>query len=229
VAAASFDAWTKYYRADENTPNSTVSYYAKGALVALLCDLSLRSRSGASLDEVMRRVWASSRGGPIGEADIADALAAAGGPELRAELQAWVHGTGELPLAPRLRALGVALRDEPVSLAAELGLKLSEGALSGVHVRQVLRGSAAEAAGLAPGDELLAADGWRLRRLDDARQWLRSGQPFELLFTRDQRVQRCHVRPPHPFHAAAAPGVSLAVIEEADAATQALRRSWLGH
>jgi len=202
-----------------------VSYYAKGALVALLCDLSLRSRSGATLDDVMRRLWASTRGGPIVEADIADALAVAGGPVLRSELRAWVHGTDELPLAPRLRALGVALRDEPVSLAAELGLKLSEGALSGVHVRQVLRGSAAEAAGLAPGDELLAADGWRLRRLEDARQWLHAGQPFELLLARDQRVQRCRIEPPKQ---AAAPGVNLAVIEEADAATQALRRSWLG-
>ena len=42
MAEASFDAWTRYYRPDENTPNATVSYYAKGALVALCCDLTLR-------------------------------------------------------------------------------------------------------------------------------------------------------------------------------------------
>jgi predicted metalloprotease with PDZ domain len=42
VAEASFDAWVKYYRQDENTPNSTVSYYTKGSLVALLLDLRLR-------------------------------------------------------------------------------------------------------------------------------------------------------------------------------------------
>jgi predicted metalloprotease with PDZ domain len=40
VAESSFDAWTKYYRQDENSPNAIVSYYAKGALVALCLDLT---------------------------------------------------------------------------------------------------------------------------------------------------------------------------------------------
>ena len=71
VAAASFDAWVKYYRADENTPNSTISYYAKGSLVALALDLTLRSEGAGSLDDVMRRLWQHSEGGPIDEADIA--------------------------------------------------------------------------------------------------------------------------------------------------------------
>ena len=43
LAESSFDAWSKFYRPDENTPNAVVSYYAKGALVALALDLSLRS------------------------------------------------------------------------------------------------------------------------------------------------------------------------------------------
>jgi len=42
VAQSSFEAWTKYYRQDANSPNLTVSYYTKGALVALCLDLSLR-------------------------------------------------------------------------------------------------------------------------------------------------------------------------------------------
>ena len=52
VAQASFDAWIKYYRQDENTPNATVSYYTKGALVALCLDLSLRQQSSTTLDAV---------------------------------------------------------------------------------------------------------------------------------------------------------------------------------
>ena len=53
--AASFDAWIKFYRPDENTPNTTVSYYLKGSLIALLLDLEIRSRSGnpRSLDDVL--------------------------------------------------------------------------------------------------------------------------------------------------------------------------------
>ena len=55
VAESSFEAWTKYYRQDENSPNAIVSYYTKGALVALLLDLRLRAEShGArSLDTLM--------------------------------------------------------------------------------------------------------------------------------------------------------------------------------
>ncbi len=56
VAESSFDAWIKYYRQDENTPNAVVSYYTKGALVALALDLQLRPR-GASLDQLMRTLW----------------------------------------------------------------------------------------------------------------------------------------------------------------------------
>ena len=59
VAESSFDAWTKYYRQDENSPNAIVSYYQKGALVALGLDLTIRAKTdGArSLDDVMRLLW----------------------------------------------------------------------------------------------------------------------------------------------------------------------------
>ncbi len=234
VADASFDAWTKHYRPDENSANATVSYYGKGALVALLCDLSLRAQ-GATLDAVMRALWRRSgagvgdgvgAGGVIGEDDIAAALAGAGGEPMRGLLQAWVHGTGELPLAPLLAGAGIALRDDALPLAARLGLKLSEGAFSGVQVKQVLRGSAAHAAGLSAGDELLAIDGWRLRRLEDARQWLApDAAAFELLLVRDQRLLTLPVALPAT---PAAPAVVLLADDAAGSAALALRRGWLG-
>ncbi len=70
VAQASFDAWVKYYRQDENTANATVSYYTKGALVALCFDLTLRQEGHSTLDDVMRLLWNVSAGGPITEADF---------------------------------------------------------------------------------------------------------------------------------------------------------------
>src|SRR5678810_820932 len=78
VAASSSDAWVKHYRGDENTPNATVSYYAKGSLVALAFDLTLRSEGKGSLDDVMRLLWQKSGGGAIDEADIAAALETVG-------------------------------------------------------------------------------------------------------------------------------------------------------
>lgn len=220
VAQASFDAWVKYYRSDENSANATVSYYAKGALVALALDLTLRA-CGGSLDDVMRLLWQRCATSGLSEGDIAQALQDVAGRGFDAELQAWVHGTDELPLQPLLESAGIAWHSESSALAQRLGLRLSEGALSGVHVKAVLRGSAAEAAGLAAGDELLAVDGWRLRRLDDARQWLVPGAAFDLLLVRDQRVVTCRVQPAGD----AAPVVTLALAAQG---SSPLRQGWLG-
>jgi predicted metalloprotease with PDZ domain len=225
VAAASFDAWLKYYRVDENTPNSTVSYYLKGALVALCLDLTLRQR-GRSLDALMRQLWQRSGGGPVTEADIADALATVAGRRLDAELRAWVHGTGDLPVNELLDSMGVAVRPERAGFAASLGLRLSEGPVSGVQVKSVLAGGAAAAAGVSAGDELLAIDGWRIRRLDDALAWLQPGTPFSLLLVRDQRVLTLNLRPQPDGPLAT--NLALQLLDNPPKAAAARRRDWLG-
>lgn len=228
VAQSSFDAWVKYYRSDENTPNATISYYAKGALVALALDLTLRAEGRGTLDDVMRRLWAASGGGPIEETDIAAALQHVGGRSFAAELASWVHDTGELPLQPLLERFGVDWRSEPATLAQRLGVRVSESALTGVKVSQVLRGGAAEQAGLAAGDELVAVAGWRVRRLEDALRVLTPGVSAPLLVARDQRV----LTMPLVLPAVAVPGpgpgaVALALAPQPQKAAAALRKAWL--
>lgn len=226
VAQASFDAWVKYYRGDENTPNATISYYTKGSLVALALDLTLRREGRGSLDAVMRALWSVSAGGPIGEAQIRAALFQVGGRSFHAELDAWVHGTDDLPLQDALAAFGVEWVVEAATLAQRLGLRVSESALTGVKVSHVLRGGAAERAGLSVGDEVLALQGWRLRRLDEAARLMVAGQPAAVLVARDQRVLNLSLTLP----AAAAPvgaGVTLKRADKAAAAAAALQRAWL--
>ena len=226
VAQSSFDAWVKYYRSDENTPNATISYYTKGALVALALDLTLRAEGRGTLDDVMRRLWAASGGGPIDEAHIAAALQHVGGRSFATELAAWVHGTGELPLQPLLARFGIDWRHEAATLAQRLGVRVSESALTGVKVSHVLRGGAAEQAGLAPGDELLAVAGWRVRRLEDALRVLSPGVSAALLVARDQRVLTLPLLLP----AVAAPGpgaVALALAPQPPKVAAALRKAWL--
>lgn len=238
VAQASFDAWVKYYRSDENTPNATISYYAKGALVALALDLSLRSASAgkASLDDVMRALWAASGGGPISEANIFAAVASVAGTRrakvIADALAAWVHGTEDLPLADLLARVGVQWRAQAGTLAQRWGLRVAESALTGVRVTHVLRGGAAERAGLNAGDELIAVDGWRLRRLDDAPALLApqpnggaKSLPAELLVSRDQRMLRVSLVPPAAGEGGAS--IQLAVDVAAGAPACALRRAWL--
>lgn len=225
VAQASFDAWVKYYRNDENTPNATISYYAKGALVALALDLSLRA-DGASLDAVMRTLWQRSAGGPISERDIAETLAEVGGRPYSRELAAWVHGTAELPLQKLLAGAGVGWQAQPATLAQRLAVRVNESALTGIKVTHVLRGGAGERAGLSVGDELIALDDWRLRRLDDALRLLAPGQQGTLLVGREQRIVRLAFAMPKASEGVG--GIALALDEKPAKAALALRSAWLG-
>ena len=92
VAQASFDAWVKYYRQDEQTPNTTVSYYTKGALVALCFDLTLRAEGKGTLDDVMRALWKRSEGGPIDRGRLRRRARSGRRPLVRrARSRSWVH------------------------------------------------------------------------------------------------------------------------------------------
>jgi predicted metalloprotease with PDZ domain len=226
VAEASFDAWVKYYRADENTPNATISYYAKGSLVALAFDLTLRSAGKGSLDDVMRRLWEKSSGGPIDEADVAAALEAVGGRSYEREMAAWVHGTDELPLTALLQLVGVDVEAQPATLAQRLGVRTNESALTGVKVTHVLRDGAGERAGVAPGDELIAAAGWRLRRLDDAARVLPQEGTTTLLVGRDQRVLSLPLDVAS-LAATQAGALQLKPAEKADATARRLYEAWI--
>jgi len=194
VAQASFDAWVKYYRQDENTPNATVSYYTKGSLVALCLDLSLRREGKTTLDAVMRALWQRCAGGPMTESDMAAVLADLAGRSFTKEISSWVHGTADLPLKPLLTAQGLAVLEEPAPIAERLGLRVTEN--DGVRIKSVLRGGAAEQAGFAAGDEWLgltvgnakSASHWRLTKLDEIMLYAGNATKIGVLVARDKRL-----------------------------------------
>ncbi len=208
VAQSSMDAWVKYYRQDENTPNTTVSYYTKGALVALCLDLTLRAEGRSHLDAVMRGLWQRCQGGPMTEQDLLQVLAQLGGRSYAPEIAAWVHGTTDLPLKDLLPRFGVQVHDDPAPPAQQLGLRVSES--QGIQIKNVLRGSAAEKAGFAAGDEWLGLElpaaasagksgarkpplplaAWRLNKLDDVALYAGRATRVSALVARDKRLLR---------------------------------------
>jgi predicted metalloprotease with PDZ domain len=194
VAQASFDAWIKYYRVDENTPNATVSYYGKGSLVALCLDLTLRAEGRHSLDDVMRALWQRCAAGPMREEDVLTVLQELTGRSWARELRRWVHSTAELPLRELLERHGVTLHEDPAQLAQRLGLRVSES--EGLQVKTVLRGGAAEQAGFAAGDEWLGVEvgkgstrsSWRLHKLDELLLYAGGQSRVQALVARDRRL-----------------------------------------
>ena len=190
VAQASFDAWVKYYRQDENTANATISYYTKGALVALCFDLTLRAEGLTTLDEVMRALWQRCKAGPMTEADFATVLRELGGRSFSREIAAWVHGTRELPVEELLKTHGVSVVHDPAQLQQRLGLRATE--TSGILIKTVLRGGAAEQAGFAAHDEWLglevAGASWRMTKLDDLLLYAGVHKKVTALVARDRRI-----------------------------------------
>ncbi len=193
VAQASFDAWVKYYRQDENSANATVSYYTKGALVALCFDLTLRVEGHSNLDEVLRALWQRCKAGPMSEADFAAVLKELGGRAFTRELAAWVHGTRELPLKDLLEQHGVGVQEEPSQLQQRLGVRAAENGGT-IVLKNVLRGGAAEQAGLAANDEWLgvevAGQAWRLAKLDDLLLYAGAHRKITAIVARDRRLLR---------------------------------------
>ena len=228
VAESSFEAWTKYYRQDENSPNAIVSYYTKGALVALLLDLRLRAEShGArSLDTLMQALWQRHGQTGIGVAeDGIFALAAElGGEALAGWLQELVEGTAELPLEQALRRVGLKLAWELASPAPGIGVRtVAEGEM--LKIANVFDGGAAQAAGLSAGDVLVAIDGLKATAgsFDKLLARRLAGDSAKIHVFRRDELMRFEVE----LRAPLADTAKLAVAPDAGANAIALREAWL--
>jgi predicted metalloprotease with PDZ domain len=173
VSDASFDAWIKFYRQDENSPNAMVSYYAKGALLALALDLTLREARRGSLDDVMRSLWQryGESGVGVPEDAIERTVCEIGGDAMRGFFERYVEGTDDPPLETLLAAFGIdwhvrassGRRDAGGKPATGKHARSSLGAQVGgdLKLQHVYRGGAAERAGLAANDAVVALDGLR--------------------------------------------------------------------
>ncbi len=208
IAESSFDAWTKFYKQDENAPNAIVSYYTKGALVALGLDVVLRETScdKLSLDDLMRRLWRDygKTGMGVPESGIEDLVAEMLGPSLEGFFTSYVHGTEELPLSEWFAKLGVGFRVRPAISAEDLGGYCAEPAAayarpslgatieqqpSGLRLTRVIAGGAAQTAGLSAGDILVAIDGERTTTKNIARILGRATEAaVDLYFFRRDRL-----------------------------------------
>lgn len=165
AADSSFNAWTKYYRPDENGPNSVVSYYAKGALIALCLDARIREQTQGkkSLDDVMRLMWQrkGSEEHGLGEIEFPLLVEASTGVDVRADLDAWTNACTELPLQEALMVFGWTIQASPAKDGPFTGF-YPQFRSDGMFVRFVLNESPAHQAGISAGDVLVAINDRKL-------------------------------------------------------------------
>ena len=194
---ASFDAWIKYYRPDENSPNVSVSYYTKGAVIAVVLDAKVRKATGGkrSLDDVMRAAYARYSGArgftPDDLRQVAEQVA---GVSLATFWDAAIEGTTELDYSEALDTFGLRFRPAVGASRAWLGLTTRNDA-GRLLVSQVRRDTPAVAAGFNVDDEILAIDDFRVRadQLMTRLEQYRSGDKVTFLVARRDRLLRLDV------------------------------------
>ena len=170
IADSSFDAWSKYYRQDENAPNAIISYYTKGSLVGLAFDLTIRAKTGGarSLDDVMLALWerygrdfyqGNARG--VTEQEVEALFDEVAGVRLKSIFERYIRGTEDIPLAKLYAPFGIKVTEERKSGKPSLDAGIGRDP-AGAKLSQVHEGGAAHQAGLSAGDLVIALDGLRV-------------------------------------------------------------------
>lgn len=203
IGESSFDAWIKLYRRDENFPNSGISYYTKGGVVAFLLDARIRRATGGrrSLDDALRLAYARYSGERGFRTDefhkLLDEVAGTG---LRAWLDHALATTEELDYDEALDWFGLRFKpqearsDDKKPAPAWLGAT-TEIRAGRLIVTEVRRGTPALESGLNVDDEILAIDDYRLppEGLDKRLEAYRAGEKVSLLVARRERLVRLPV------------------------------------
>jgi predicted metalloprotease with PDZ domain len=166
---ASFDAWIKEYRPDENSPNVSISYYTKGAVVGFLLDARIRAATDGrrSLDDVMRTAnarYSGTRGyTPLEFRQVVNEIA---GVDLSEWMRQTLETTRELDYNQALDWYG--LRFTPSEPARSQGSSINWQGLrlrtdnNRLVVSEVRRDTPGEASGINVDDEIVALDEFRV-------------------------------------------------------------------
>jgi len=235
ITESSFDAWTKFYKQDESAVNNIVSYYNKGAVLAMCLDLLIRNKSEGnySLDDVMRYLWIQH--GKLNIPTPVDVVQNLVKTQLNLNLtdffQSALYSTEELPCNELLEKFGINSHflprenlDDKGGVKTTSPIKIEFGALIkareiGIQIIQVTEETSAYKAGLQVGDVLIAIDKWVVSKENLVSQlnYLSIGQTTQLSVLRDKKLKQL------TFIASSASSdtISLEVID------QALCNSWL--
>jgi predicted metalloprotease with PDZ domain len=196
---ASFDAWIKYYRPDENSNNTSISYYTKGTVIAFLLDAKIRkATNGAkSLDDVMRAAY-EKFSGPKGYTpeQFRVVIEQVAGLSLQGLWESTVEVTSELVYSEALDAFVLVFKahaQQPADRASRPWLGVTTRNDNGrLVITQVQRGSPADVAGLNVDDEILAIDDFRVRadRFENRLDQYKSGDKVSVLVARREQLVR---------------------------------------
>ena len=181
LSDSSHDAWIKFYRKDDNSPNTMTSYYSKGAAVGFLFDMTLRQMTNerVTLDTFMKEAYVRYSKDGFTTQEFRALATELAGKSLDTFFAKFVDGTAPLEHEPALSRMGLRWKaqeaekpDEGYPKSGWAGWTLQES--KGVFVKYAEEGAPAHGAGIAPGDEVVAIDGYRTRTTGEVEELLSS-------------------------------------------------------
>lgn len=190
VAHASFDAWIKSYRPNENSANTQMSYYSRGGIIAALLDaMIIKKYNGEKcLDHFLQGLYAKyfeklQRG--FTEKEFQDEVSAFLQTDMTQFFKDYIEGTKIPDYSGIFGAVGVLITDATKN-ETTFGANLAQNGKT-LTIRSIKAGSSAENSGLSPNDEIIGLNGIRVNQsdLDKVVNTLKSGESFNLLVSRD--------------------------------------------
>lgn len=243
AAEASNDAWVKYYKPNENSINSTMSYYTKGSFIGALADLEIRSRTNKtkSLDDVMRLLLAEyglPKPGFINE-QLKAAFETVAGGDMTEFFNKYVYGTADVDFNAALNKAGLqitrayapdtlpeaAYKGAPEKKPGEIGIVRPTMEGDKITITSVVEGTPAYKAGIYAGDQIIAINGMRVTpaTIPNVLKNITAGQKVNFtLFRRDELLNITVTAETKPFNK-----YSISAIPNANAEQISLRDAWL--
>jgi len=199
LSESSYDTWIKFYRKDENFSNTQISYYTKGALVAIMLNIEIIKNTNGekSLDDVMRILYKdyqndSSRG--YTQERIKEVCESVNGRMLDEFWSMYVDGTDEIPIEKYLSFAGIEVTDSSDSASAALGVdfKTENGKLI---ITKVIDGGSAYESGLSFRDEIISVNGFRVNEeiLKNIFSDKKPGEVLKLILSREGIIKKISV------------------------------------
>ena len=191
VAHASFDAWIKSYRPNENSANTTMSYYSRGAVIAAAIDAMIINKYNGTkcLDHFMQHLYKTyyeklNRGFTV--AEFKNELAIFTGQDMNDFFKKYIDGTEIIPFADYFSKVGVTVKQNALTRASFGASVQNSGGK--VIIKSIRSNSAAEDAGLSVDDEVIGCNGYRVDQamLEGIMNGLEVNEEVELLLSRDE-------------------------------------------
>lgn len=194
---SSFNAWIKLYRPDENSKNSSVSYYLKGGLVFTVLH-SLLAEKGKSVDDLLRMLWADFKKRPgtgVTREDVYRMVKEIGGESVLQAFSTMVETTQDIDFETAFKKMGCEL------LWAEnpnpyLGIDWDMQGDRAI-ARAVTQDSPAYRAGINAGDEMIFLNGYRFLKEDAEKlgTLVMIDQNYEMIVSRMGKLVRLEIMP----------------------------------